>query len=76
MPVKLYNTYAGIIQRKELEEAGIEGLESCPYCNFALIIENPDERLFACQSDDCGAVSCRKCRKHVSEIYNSRRAPN
>ncbi|KAJ9108828.1 hypothetical protein QFC21_000148 [Naganishia friedmannii] len=64
MPVKLYNTYAGIIQRKELEEAGIEGLESCPYCNFGLIIENPDERLFTCQSDDCGIVSCRKCRKH------------
>ncbi|KAJ9125181.1 hypothetical protein QFC22_000135 [Naganishia vaughanmartiniae] len=64
MSVKLYNTYMGIIQRKELEEAGIEGLESCPYCNFALIIENQEERLFACQSDDCGTVSCRKCRKH------------
>jgi TRIAD3 protein (E3 ubiquitin-protein ligase RNF216) len=67
LSIKLYNTYCGIIQRKELEDAGIEGLESCPYCNFAVIIENQEERLFNCQSDECGKVSCRKCRKHVSK---------
>ncbi|GAA5837490.1 hypothetical protein JCM11251_002121 [Rhodosporidiobolus azoricus] len=42
-----------IRQEKEVDGAGIEGLEQCPFCPFAYIIENPDERLFHCQRDDC-----------------------
>lgn len=33
------------------------------FCPFAMIIENPDERLFECQRDDCQVVSCRECKK-------------
>lgn len=28
-----------------------------------MIIENPEERLFRCQRDDCQIVSCISCRK-------------
>lgn len=36
---------------------------ACRFCPFACIIENPDERLFTCQRDECGVVSCRGCQK-------------
>ncbi|GAA5899721.1 hypothetical protein JCM8208_004545 [Rhodotorula glutinis] len=52
-----------IKQEKEVDEAALEGLEKCPFCPFAMIIENPDERLFRCQREDCEVVSCRECKK-------------
>lgn len=52
-----------IRQEKELALANLANLEECPFCNFALIIEDPNERLFECQKEDCGKVSCRQCKK-------------
>ncbi|GJN92531.1 hypothetical protein Rhopal_005561-T1 [Rhodotorula paludigena] len=52
-----------IKQEKEVDEAALEGLEKCPFCPFAMIIENEQERLFSCQRDDCRIVSCRQCKK-------------
>ncbi|GAA6031635.1 hypothetical protein JCM8097_006559 [Rhodosporidiobolus ruineniae] len=52
-----------IKQEKDLHAAEIEGLEQCPFCPFACIIENPDERLFVCQRDGCKVTSCRQCKK-------------
>ncbi|GAA5859456.1 hypothetical protein JCM8547_006832 [Rhodosporidiobolus lusitaniae] len=63
LPRKTLNALHKIKQEKELGEAGIEGLEMCPFCPFCCIIENPDERLFYCQRDDCKIVSCRQCKK-------------
>lgn len=51
---------------KELEEAAIEGLENCPYCPWAVVIDNPYEKLFRCLNDDCLKVSCRGCKEAVS----------
>ncbi|KAM0790714.1 hypothetical protein ACM66B_004569 [Microbotryomycetes sp. NB124-2] len=48
---------------KELDEAALLGLEKCPRCPFACVIENPHERLLRCLSEDCGFVSCRQCKK-------------
>lgn len=28
-----------------------------------MVIENENERLFNCQREDCGTVSCRQCKK-------------
>ena len=33
------------------------------FCPFAMIIENPNERLFHCHRPDCRIVSCRDCKK-------------
>lgn len=60
---KTSRAYHKLCQRKELQEAAIEGLEGCPECDYAVIVENPDEKLFYCQAEDCGVISCRTCRQ-------------
>lgn len=51
-----------------LRMAGIENLESCPFCPYAA--EYPpiaDTRIFRCVHPECGIESCRLCKK-VSHI--------
>lgn len=43
---KLLQLYHRLKQQKEITEASIEGLEECPFCEYKVVIENPDERLF------------------------------
>ncbi|KAG5635251.1 hypothetical protein H0H81_011937 [Sphagnurus paluster] len=45
LPPKLMELYERVKQRKELDSAGLEGLEECPFCDWAVVIENPDEKL-------------------------------
>lgn len=52
-----------IKQEREIELAQIDGLESCPFCSYAVVIENDQERLFRCENASCGMVSCRACKK-------------
>jgi hypothetical protein len=63
---KLMALYERVKQRKDIEAAGLEGLEECPFCDYKVVIENENERLFRCENLDCGAVSCRECKKPVS----------
>ncbi|KAG0261093.1 hypothetical protein DFQ27_003157 [Actinomortierella ambigua] len=51
-----------IRQQKELEKAGIESLVECPFCPYAAIVENEDDKEFRCESPKCRAVSCRLCK--------------
>ncbi|GAA5909615.1 hypothetical protein JCM8208_007201 [Rhodotorula glutinis] len=62
---KMVDSLAALAQQKDLDEAfdGVEGFEKCPFCPFACLIENPDERLFRCERPECRRVSCRKCHK-------------
>ncbi|KAF5391466.1 hypothetical protein D9757_002039 [Collybiopsis confluens] len=61
---KLLDLYERVKQRKEIEMAGLDGLEECPFCDFKCVIENPDEKLLRCGNDEaCGAVTCRRCKK-------------
>ncbi|KAF8911320.1 hypothetical protein CPB85DRAFT_1303537 [Mucidula mucida] len=61
---KLWELYERVKQRKEIEAAGLEGLEECPFCEYKCVIENPEEKLFRCGNEDsCGAVTCRNCKK-------------
>jgi hypothetical protein len=47
-----------------LRKAGIENLESCPFCPFAMEYPPVDEhREFKCQHPECLEVSCRLCRE-------------
>jgi TRIAD3 protein (E3 ubiquitin-protein ligase RNF216) len=48
--------YERVKQTKEVEAAGIEGLEECPFCEFKIIIANDQEKLFVCGNEECGAV--------------------
>ncbi|KAH7906652.1 hypothetical protein BJ138DRAFT_1129757 [Hygrophoropsis aurantiaca] len=60
---KLLELYHRVKQRKEIEAAGLENLEECPFCEYKCVIENEMEKLFRCENADCGAVSCRQCKK-------------
>ncbi|GMK58158.1 hypothetical protein CspeluHIS016_0501900 [Cutaneotrichosporon spelunceum] len=60
---KTMSLYHRLRQMKDLEMAAIDGLESCPHCPFAMVIENPDEKLFRCFNADCKQVTCRKCKR-------------
>ena len=62
---RLLSLYEKVKQVKEIEMAGLDGLEECPYCEFKVVIDNPNERLFRCQNEECGAVTCRECKKPV-----------
>ncbi|CAA7261257.1 unnamed protein product [Cyclocybe aegerita] len=63
----LMSLYERIKQQKEIEAAGIEGLEECPFCEWKCVIEasREEEKLFRCGNEDggCGVVSCRECKK-------------
>ncbi|KAL5525503.1 hypothetical protein ACEPAG_6839 [Sanghuangporus baumii] len=63
LPAKLLELYERIKQAKEIEAAELDGLEECPFCEYKAVIDNPDEKLFRCEREDCGAVSCRACKK-------------
>lgn len=63
---KLLSLYHRTKQTKEIEAAGLDGLEECPFCEYKVVIENPNEKLFRCENEDCSIVSCRACKKVVS----------
>nr|XP_019012339.1 uncharacterized protein I206_03186 [Kwoniella pini CBS 10737]OCF51120.1 hypothetical protein I206_03186 [Kwoniella pini CBS 10737] len=63
LPSKSLQLYHRLKQAKDLEQAEIEGLESCPSCPYAAVIDNPHEKLFRCMNEDCGQVTCRGCRR-------------
>nr|CAD7452682.1 unnamed protein product [Timema tahoe] len=57
--------FSRMLQRKQMEEvkaAGIEDLESCPFCDFATILPN-DDKVFRCLNLDCMKESCRLCKE-------------
>jgi len=64
---RLLSLYERVKQMKEIEMAELDGLEECPHCDFKLVIENPTERLFICRNGECGAMTCRQCKKPVRE---------
>ncbi|KAJ7741519.1 hypothetical protein DFH07DRAFT_837532 [Mycena maculata] len=60
---KLMSLYERVKQTKEVEAAGIEGLEECPFCEYKCVIENEQEKLFTCRNEECAAISCRQCKQ-------------
>ncbi|KAG8719750.1 hypothetical protein FRC08_002110 [Ceratobasidium sp. 394] len=62
LPANMLDLLDRLRQAKELEAAKLGGLEHCPFCDFACIIED-DGRTFLCQKPGCMVVSCRKCRR-------------
>ena len=39
--------------------AEIDGLECCPYCPYAVIVDNPDDKVFRCLNPECMKETCR-----------------
>jgi hypothetical protein len=65
--------YERVKQTKEIEAAGIGGLEECPFCEFKCIIDNPQQKLFACRNTagGCGAVTLVNYRIPMSRAERS-----
>ncbi|KAI6141308.1 hypothetical protein BKA82DRAFT_4204623 [Pisolithus tinctorius] len=60
---KMLELFERVKQRKEIEAAGLENLEECPFCEYKCVIDNEMEKLFRCENAECGAVTCRACKK-------------
>lgn len=62
---KLYALYEKVTQIKQIESAGLTGLESCPFCEFKMVLDESytDARFRCMNTDQCGIVSCRHCKK-------------
>lgn len=49
-------------QVEEVKAAGIEDLETCPFCDFVTIPARED-KLFRCLNPECMKESCRLCKE-------------
>ncbi|KAK5802049.1 hypothetical protein F5H01DRAFT_82077 [Linnemannia elongata] len=49
-------------QQSELKMAGLDSLVECPFCSYAAIVENDEDKEFRCQGPKCRKVSCRLCK--------------
>ena len=68
LPEKTMRLWERVRQREEVINAELMGLEECPFCDYGVVIENKEEKLFKCQNEECEVVSCRACKKPVSNL--------
>ncbi|KAG5892934.1 hypothetical protein JTB14_006246 [Gonioctena quinquepunctata] len=54
------------VASEEIRKANVEGLETCPFCDFAMVLPE-NEKVFKCINEVCLIESCRQCR-HKSHI--------
>lgn len=47
------------LQEEEVRQAGIADLVDCPFCSFATIMSDPNDRVFRCLNPECLKDSCR-----------------
>jgi len=58
LPRKTFKLWEKIKAERCIADAGIDGLESCPFCSYACVMDaRPDEKLFTCQNKACLRVS-------------------
>jgi len=65
----LLSLYWKVRQAKEVEMAALDGLEECSQCEYKAVMDNRWERVFMCQTKECGAVTCRDCKKPVRSFF-------
>lgn len=63
---KIFEKLVQKIASEEIKRANLDGLETCPFCDFAMIVPE-NEKIFKCINQDCLIESCRECR-HKSHI--------
>lgn len=59
----VYKGYLVRQQQDELKRSGIDDLAMCPFCDFAVIMPNKQDRVLKCLNEDCLRESCRLCRE-------------
>ncbi|XP_056642134.1 E3 ubiquitin-protein ligase RNF216-like isoform X1 [Diorhabda sublineata] len=66
LPKRMFERLAQRIASEEIKKAKVDGLETCPFCDFAMILPE-HEKIFKCINEECLIESCRQCR-HKSHI--------
>lgn len=66
LPNNMFQKIALKIGSEEIKNANIEGMETCPFCDFAMVLPE-EEKIFKCINEECLIESCRECR-HESHI--------
>ncbi|KAJ3427297.1 e3 ubiquitin-protein ligase [Anaeramoeba flamelloides] len=64
VPENVLKNYQQLVQDSEIQSAGIKNLKKCPFCNYAVIIENPNignTNILECKNIACLKVSCLLC---------------
>ncbi|VDN20151.1 unnamed protein product [Gongylonema pulchrum] len=56
-----FQALARRIRMEEIRSANIGNIESCPFCDFAAVLENQEDRIFHCLNPICQKESCREC---------------
>ncbi|MCJ1476761.1 hypothetical protein MMC13_005430 [Lambiella insularis] len=63
LDAKLVGVLDRLQQQADLRVANMEGLESCPFCDYAAICPPVEvDREFRCKMPDCEIISCRVCK--------------
>ncbi|KAJ3235999.1 hypothetical protein HDU81_011270 [Chytriomyces hyalinus] len=57
--------YNRLCQEESLRVAGIDGLTTCPFCDYAVILQTDasEDKLFCCKNSQCSVISCRLCKR-------------
>ncbi|CAG5125835.1 unnamed protein product [Candidula unifasciata] len=63
IPAGLFSKIVRRLQEEEVQQANIPDLVTCPFCPFAAIMPDPDDRVFKCLNPECLKESCRLCRE-------------
>jgi len=63
LPKKTLEYFQKRQQEEEINQVDIPGLEKCPFCPYAVIIENQDDKVFHCLN--CKKDSCRLCKEEA-----------
>lgn len=64
---KMFSTLLRKIQEEEIKKADIPDLVCCPFCTFATIMPDENDKVFKCENPECMKESCR----FVSNSYIS-----
>jgi len=72
LPERLFNLFELIRLRRDIDQANLEGLEECPFCDFRVVMDADSEadKVLRCQNEECWTESCRKCKKEVSSFVH------
>jgi len=65
---KLYQRIIRYKQTQEIKEANIEGLETCAFCDYSVILP-PEFKIINCLNPDCKKETCRECREESHFPY-------
>lgn len=59
LPTNVFSIVLKKMQEEEIKMADIPDLVSCPFCSFATIMPDQNDKVFKCLNPDCLKESCR-----------------